>query len=125
MTEDGRDLRGAAPLARQGENLTQSRWDKVARLQEARCRTVGRRDREAEAAEVVVLVVVAVPAAVVLHKVELDLAAIGQLDRLVGHEDGLAGLISPAGADIRAPGGLVLAVDGKFDRPGDALLVAA
>ena len=49
-------------------------------------------------------------------------AAVGQLDRLLGHEDRLARHVAAAGAGVDAPGRLVLAVDGERDRPGDALL---
>ena len=71
-----------------------------------------RGDREAEAAEVVVLVVVAVPAAVILHELERQPHAAGSFERLLEHEHGLARHVAAAGADVDAPGRVVVAVDG-------------
>ena len=81
-------------------------------------------DREPEPPEVVVLVVVAVPAAVVLLEVEREDRSTGKLDRLREREDRLARLVSTPGADVDAPGRLVLAVDRECDRPGHALPLA-
>ena len=65
---------------------------------------LGDGDREAEAAEVVVLIVVAVPAAVVLDKLEREPHAAGRFERLLEHEHRLARHVAAAGADVDAPG---------------------
>src|SRR6185295_19581484 len=78
----------------------------------------GARHRQPEAPEIAVLVVVAVPAAVVLlQEKDQDRAAlIG--DGLLGDEDRLARMVAAARADVDAPGGLVLAVDRERHRAG-------
>ena len=51
---------------------------------------------------------------------ELQHCAVGEGDVGGGDEDGLAILIAAARASIDAPGGVLLAIDGEFDRAGDA-----
>src|SRR6185436_14123865 len=84
----------------------------------------GGSDREPEAAEVAVLIVVAVPAAVILLQVEGDRRPAGEAHRLLGHEDRLARLVAAAGADVDAPGRVVLAVDRERDGAREPLLLA-
>ena len=88
-------------------------------------RILGRRHREAEAAQVVVLIVVAVPAAVVLHELEREPHAAGRFERLVEREHRLARHVAAAGADVDAPGRQIVAVVREFDRPRHAPLAAA
>src|SRR5262249_19833293 len=80
------------------------------------------RDRESEAAQVIVLIVVAVPAAVVLSKLEREDGALFKLDRLFEYKHGLSRYVATARTDIDAPGGVVFAVDRVLNSPGDALL---
>src|SRR5262249_10279738 len=81
-------------------------------------------DRQPEPADVVALVVVAVPAAVVLGEVERQDRAAGEDDRPRGREDRLARLVATPRPDVDAPGRLVPAVEGERDRPGHAPLPA-
>src|SRR5262249_10888037 len=78
---------------------------------------------DAKAAGLVVLIVIAVPAAVVLRQLEFQLRSARKLNRLFEHKYGLARHIAAAGADIDAPRGVVLAIDRVRDRPGHPLLV--
>src|SRR4030095_16151675 len=80
------------------------------------------RHREPEAAEVVVHVVVRVPAAVLLAQVEREERAAREAQRPLRHEDGLAVLVAPAGARVDAPRGVILAVDRVLDGARHALL---
>ena len=118
MIEDDGDLCGAALRGGDRERVLDTRRKRVG---------VGNftlRRAQPEAAEVVVHVVVAVPAAVVLLQVEVQDAALGKVDRLLENEDGLPGRIAAAGAGVDAPRRVVLAVDRKAHRPRDALLLA-
>src|SRR5579875_351076 len=74
---------------------------------------------KAEAAQVVVLVIVAVPTAVVLYQMERQHGTFGETDRFVKHKDGFARHIAAAGADVNAPGCLVFAIDGVLNWAGD------
>src|SRR5437868_1165971 len=71
-----------------------------------------------------VLIVVAIPAAMILGDVERQQRLVRIRDGLLGQEDGFARLVPPAWADVEAPGGFVLAVDGEADRARHALLAA-
>src|SRR5439155_13896391 len=84
-----------------------------------------RRHRQAEPAEVVVLVVVTVPAAVVLRDVERQHRAGEVADRMFGGEDRLSRLVASAGAGVGPPGSVVVTVDRERYRAGDTLLLAA
>ena len=84
-----------------------------------------RGDGETDAAEIVVLVVVTVPAAMILLEIENQSGcAAGIADGLVRIEDGFARLIAQAGAGVDAPAGFVFAINGEFDGTGDAALLA-
>ena len=78
-------------------------------------RVLGGRHAQAEPAEVALLVVVVVPAAVLAHQVERQDRAGGEGDLLLGDEDRLTVRVAAAGAGVDAPGGVLLAVDGEFD----------
>ena len=78
------------------------------------------RQGQAEAAQIVILVVIAVPATVVLRKMERQNGPLRMGNRFIGQENRLARLIAPAGTDIDAPGRIVVAVDGKAHRTGHA-----
>src|SRR5262249_52128355 len=77
-----------------------------------------------EPPQVVALIVIAVPAAMVLGQVKREDGPLREGNRLVGEEHGLARLVAPSGADIGPPGRLVLAVDGAAGRPRQAPLAA-
>ena len=70
-----------------------------------------------------VLVVVAVPAAVVLCRGGTSGSRPRRETRSAfpAVKTALRGMVAPARADVDAPGGLVLAVDGEADRPGHPL----
>ena len=114
IAEDGGDLAGRTLLARNGQDVAHTPGQRV------RDRVGGAAHRKAEAAEIVVHVLVAVPAAVIVLEMELQHRAVGEGDVGGGDEDGLAILIAAARASIDAPGGVLLAIDGEFDRAGDA-----
>ena len=78
-------------------------------------------DGEAHPTEVVVLIVVAVPAAVILLQVDGDNGALRVAERLFGDEDGLAGLVASAGSGVDAPSGFVVAVEGVGNRAEEPL----
>src|SRR5205823_3838791 len=77
-------------------------------------------DAQAEAAEVVVLVVVRVPAAVVLHEPEIQHDAICESQRLLRNEHSLARLVAPPGPGVDAPGRLLFPINGVFYRSVNA-----
>src|SRR5215469_9168803 len=81
------------------------------------------RDGKAEAAKIIVLIVVAVPAAGVLAKIERQDRAAIVLNRLGGVEDCFPRLIAKTRTRVNAPRSFVLPVDGVFDRAGNALLI--
>src|ERR1700731_327229 len=85
-------------------------------------RSVGH--REPEPAQVVALVVVAIPAAMPLGELEGQDGACREGYRLLEHEDGIARYVSPPRARVVAPGRLVLAVDRIGDWPGDPAAMA-
>src|SRR5436305_1713756 len=118
VAEHGRDLGGGPLLPGYHQDLTDTGWDWVGDG------VRGTRDRQPEPAEVVALVVVAVPAAVILSQVERQDRAAREGNRFLDREDRLARHVSPAGPGIDAPGGLVLVVDREADRPGHPLLTA-
>ena len=64
MAEQGSRLRGSALISRGCKNLLDRRWDWI------RLGGLGIGDRQPEPAQVVVLVVVAIPATVILLNVE-------------------------------------------------------
>ncbi len=70
-------------------------------------------DREPEPAQVVVHVVIAVPAAVILRQPELELRTAGKAQRPLQDEHRLPRHVAAAGADVVGPRGFVLAVDGE------------
>src|SRR5207245_2633635 len=72
--------------------------------------------------EVVVHVVVTVPAAVLLDEVDRERGAARQGKVLRGREDRLALLVAAPRPRIDTPGGVVLAVDGEFHPTRDAFL---
>ena len=78
---------------------------------------------DSEPAEVVVLIVVAVPSAVVLLERDAEDDRAFDVDRLIEVKDGRARLIASPGATVDAPGGVAVAVDGEFHRAGDALVL--
>ncbi len=80
-----------------------------------RVRRVG--DRQAEAAQIVVLIVVAVPAAVLLAEGKRQHRAAGKGDRFLRDKDGLTRLVAAAGTDVDAPGRFVVAIDGEAIGP--------
>src|SRR5262245_10488614 len=108
VTEDRLNLSLRAAFARNRKYLANARrqgvGDGVRRS----------RDRKPHPPEVVVLVVVAVPSAVVLLQIKSQdrPAFIG--DRFLGDEDGLARLVAQSGACVNSPRGLVLAVNREF-----------
>src|SRR5262249_22829578 len=87
-----------------------------------RVRVAGRGDLDA--AQVAVLIVVAVPAAVGLLETDGENRAALVRDRLGDGEDGVPGDAAAAGAGVSGPGGFVFAVEGERERADDALLVA-
>ena len=117
VREDGGELLGRTLVARKSKNLADSYRHGIG------LGVRGGSDRQPEPAEVVVHVVVAVPAAVHLLEVDVQPRATFITKRLLGDEDGVARLIAPARSLVDAPRGFILAVDGEVDRPGDALLV--
>ena len=80
-------------------------------------------DRQAEPAEVVGLVVVAVPAAVVLGQAKRDPGSGRVVDRLLGNEDGRSRHVAAPGTDVDAPGRQLVAIDRIADRSRHPLLV--
>ena len=70
-----------------------------------------------------ILVIVAVPAAVVLLQIEDENGALRIGDRRFRVEDSFARLVAQAGSGVDAPRRFVFAVDGEFNRPGDAALI--
>ena len=81
-------------------------------------------DREAETAQIVVLVVVAVPTAVILSEVEGQQGAAGIRDWSLSQEDRFARLIAQPRPYVDSPSRLFLAVDGELDGTGHASLAA-
>ena len=118
MAEDHQVLKGRALLLGDRQRGADGRRQRV------RHGTRGRRHRQAEPAEVAVLVIVGVPAAVVLLQVERQDRARGERQRLLGREHRLARHVAAAGAGVDAPGGLLLAIDGEGGGAGDPLLLA-
>src|SRR5262245_40500847 len=58
------------------------------------------RHRQPEAPQIVVLIVVAVPAAVVLDQVHFELDSLGERNRLLGRKYGLARLVTASWAEV-------------------------
>ena len=113
--EDDGLLGGRPPGRRDGQDLAHPLRERVGD------RVPGRGHAQAEPAEVRLLVVVVVPAAVLAHQVEREHGAGGKRDVLLGDEDRLAIGVAAAGAGVDAPGGVVLAVDGELDPAGHPL----
>ena len=116
-----------APVAEDGGNLRRralvaAGWPECrGRLAAAdRPRRSARGDREAEAAEVVVLIVVAVPAAVVLLEIEGQHGARREVRSACRRRRRPCAAVAAAGAGVDAPGRFVFAVDGEVDRAGHA-----
>src|SRR6266542_6359669 len=108
ITEDRGYLRGGSFFARDLEDFAHTSRERVGQG------VGGAGDAEPEAAKVVVLIVIGVPAAVVLHQAKVEFHAVGERERLFRNENGLARLVAPARTGVDAPGGVVLAVDGKL-----------
>src|SRR5687767_9439917 len=117
MTEDGGNLGRRSFLAR---NIRDDLADLFRQRIGSDVR--GARYAQAKTAQIVVHVIVAVPAAVILREPEREDRAITEADGFFGNEYGFAVLISAAGAGVDAPGGVVIAIDGHFDRAGDAIV---
>ena len=79
--------------------------------------------RDAEATEVVIHVVVAVPTAVHLLERDFQHGPIFIRDRLLKNEDRVARLIASARSSVDAPRGVVLAVDRECNGAGDSAFV--
>ena len=79
-------------------------------------------DRQPEPPQVVVLIVVTIPAAMVLFEMNRQDRAPGEDDRFIQREDRLARLVAPAGTVVNSPGRFALAVDRHVYRTGHPLL---
>src|SRR5207245_573291 len=115
--ENGFDLGGRALLARSFEDFANVGRERIG------SDVGGGRDAEAKAAEVMVLVIVGVPTAMLLGEPKIEDDAVGEHEGFFGKEHGLARLIAPARSGIDAPGSVLLAIDGKRDWAIDAFLV--
>ena len=118
VAEYGLGLGRRAPLPRDFDERTHACGERIG----GRSRVRG--DRETEAAEVIALVVIAVPAAVILHEIEGQDGPLGIGDRRLGRKHGVARLVTQPGTGIDPPGGLGLAVDGVLDRARQPALPA-
>src|SRR5687767_11245319 len=78
----------------------------------------GARHAQAKAPQVIVHVIVTVPAAVVLREAESKDRAIAEADGFFGDEYGFAVLISAARPGVDAPGSIIVSINGHFDRAG-------
>ena len=87
------------------------------------CLGVGRH-AQAEPAKVVVLIVVRIVATVVLHELEQQHRALGELHRLLRDEHGLPSHIASTRPGINAPRGVLLAIDRQGHRTVGALVAA-
>ena len=74
---------------------------------------LGGRDRKPKTTEIIVLIVVAVPASVSLAEMNGEQCSVGMRNRFLQDKDRFARLIPPSGTDVNAPGGLGFAVDGN------------
>ena len=96
-----------------GTNVPNRRSSRLRRRDIGRRR---RRYRNTESPKVHVLVVVAVPAAVFLFKMEREPRAAFYGDVFGSRKYGLMGIIAATRSAIDAPSGLLVAVDSEFDR---------
>src|SRR5262245_19749868 len=118
VTEDRLNLSLRAAFARNREYLAYAQWQQVGD-------GVGRgRDRKPHPPQVHVLIVVAVPPAVVLLQIESQNRSALIRNRLFGDEHGLARLVAQSGAGLDSPRRLVLAVNREFDGAGQAAALA-
>ena len=116
--ENRLDLRRRALVARNGENVANVLGQGVRR------RPRGAGNREAKPADVVGLVVVAVPAAMILGEIERQQNVAWIRDGRLRQENGLAGLVSETRTHVDSPRRLVLAIDRKFCLSGHPALSA-
>src|SRR5688500_8082324 len=78
----------------------------------------GAGDAQTKAARIVVHMIVAVPAAMILCEAERENRAIAEANGFFGDEYSFAVLVSAAGPGVDAPGGVIVSIDGHFDRAG-------
>jgi len=110
VTEDGLDLRGRAAVTGNGEHIADGFRQRVGHW-------IGRiGDGEPETAQIVV---VKITAPVRLIQVDDERCATGNRDGLSEAEYSFARLIAESWADIHAPCGGVLAIDGELDGPSN------
>src|SRR5262249_8668815 len=103
--ENGFFLGGGSALGRHRKQFSHAGWQRIG----DGLFVVGH--RKAETAEIVVLIVVAVPAAVVLRELECQQANLVEIERLVENENCLARHVAAARTEIDAPGRFVLTID--------------
>ena len=99
------DLRGCPFVPRRFENFPHRGWQRVG----GHIGADG--DAEAEAAQIMVLIIIGIPTAMLLRQPKIELDAIGKRERFLRNENVLAGLITPARPRVDAPGGVILAVN--------------
>src|SRR5262245_31456989 len=116
VAEERVGLGGGALVARNGKRGADVSRQRVSRWIGDSC------DRKTKAPQIMVLIVVAVPAAVVLDQVDFELDSLWERNRLFGRKHGLARPVPASGTDIDAPCRFVFAIDCKFNRTGDAIL---
>src|SRR6266511_918939 len=103
IAEYGGDLRRGPLLARNREDFPQARRNRVG----YDIRRAG--DAEAVAAEVMILVVIRIPTAVILHQAKIQYHAVGEGEGFFRNEHGLPRLVAPARPGVDAPRRVVLA----------------
>src|SRR5439155_18948374 len=106
-----------ALLTRRLKNFANRRWQRIG------LGVLGGRNAESKAAQIVVLIVVAIPPAVVLRQLELELRPASKPDRFFQHKYCLPRHIAAARADINAPCRLVLTVNRILNWPRHPPLV--
>src|SRR5215468_1350277 len=118
VTEDRLNLSRRAAFARDRKYLAHARGQWIGH-------GVWRgRDRKPQAPQVVVLIVVAVPSAVILFQIKIQNRSAFIRDRLFSNKDGLARLVAKSGAGVNSPRGFVLAVNREFDGTSHAPALA-
>src|SRR5262245_40097080 len=118
VTEDRLNLGLRAAFARDRKYLAYARRQRVGDGVWRSC------DRKPHQPQVHVLIVVAVPHAVVLLQVKSQNRPAFIRNRFFGDEDGLARLVAQSGAEVNSPCGLVLAVNRELDGAGHAAALA-
>src|SRR5262245_14578964 len=118
VMKDRRFLGRRAPIARDGECVSDALRAWVG------LRTGAGGQGNTQPTEIVALVIVAVPAAVVLRQVNGQQRAAGMVDRLVGKKDRLARLIPPSRSQVGAPRRLVFPIDRVSHRAGHTATLA-